>query len=329
MRRELPFQSGLRKFHGERNLTIGSRRLFSKGSHSSALAAYFEHIQVCVENSCGETGRLCQQCSVLRNQIMPSEYQILGGFSFSGGSVNISAQKSCAGGFYQKFTVSVLGYRLIGCRQIGDHRSPCQCMGSGWRIRHPQVLADLTAKNQLRQFLTAKQKIRSKRDLISSQTEVRYPFLPGSKISALVKFRIRRNVFLRDHSQNTSTIYCGSHVIQTTVLFHGKSHKKQCFQPACLFCDRKQCLFCLLQQKILQKKIITGIPGNAQFGEHYYLCSVFCRFFCLGTDCPGIIDRIRHPDPRCSGRNFDKSLFHKLPHFTESITGSSVLIHPR
>lgn len=133
-------------------------------------------------------------------------------------------------------------------------------MGSGWRIRHPQVLADLTAKNQLRQFLTTKQKIRSKRDLIFSQSEIRYPFLSGSKISALVKFRICRNIFLRDHAQNTSTIYCGSHVIQTTVLFHGKSHKKQCSEPACLFCDRKQCFFCLLQQKILQKRSLQVYP---------------------------------------------------------------------
>jgi len=157
---------------------------------------------------------------------MSSEYQILRGFPFSGRGIDITAQKSCTGSFYQKGTIIILGNRLIGGRQIRNNCSSHQCMRGRRRLCHPQIFAELTSQYQLRKFLTPEQQVGSERNHLFSQTIFRHRFLSRCEMSAFIELRIHRDIFLRNHSQYPAPVQYRSHIVQTAVLVHGKSHQK-------------------------------------------------------------------------------------------------------
>ena len=106
-------------FQGKRNPGVGI--LCDKSIHSATLLTEPLHINLRAGDSIFKTPGLCQNMTVFRNDIMTGKDKILRRFSFSGGSINITADQSCRLPVYQFSPVAVLACHFIGRGQIHDN----------------------------------------------------------------------------------------------------------------------------------------------------------------------------------------------------------------
>ena len=84
------------------------------GTHPAPLMTNPVNINVRIKVFRYKPFRLCQYGAVLRYDIMPAEHQILGGFPFPGGSIDVGRNLSGTGGFHQHLSVDILSNGLIG-----------------------------------------------------------------------------------------------------------------------------------------------------------------------------------------------------------------------
>ena len=74
-----------------------------------------------------------------------------------------------------------------------------------------------------------------------------------------------------------------------------------------------KCFPCICKQYLLCKQITTCIAGNTQFRKYNNFCSLSKRLFDSLTYLFRIVCHICHPDIRCYGRHFYKSVSHDSP----------------
>ena len=177
---------------------------------------------------------------------MPAKDQILGGLPLPCTCINIAAQKPAAGALYKHPTIFILPDGFIGGRQISDHCSSHKGMGCGRGIRHPQILAKLTAYDKPRHGVTFKEQIPAKWDLFSLKIIGYRNGIPFCEMPSLVEFPIHGKIALGHHTKHAPLMENRRHIVQPAFPFYRKSHHHQSIHILGSLCDYRKLPFCLL-----------------------------------------------------------------------------------
>ena len=280
------------------------RIFWHKRAHPAPLVADFMHIQLRKNRLVFKACSLCQHASVLCNHMMPGKNEILGGFSIPRARVDIAAQKPRARGSDQALTVGVLSHRLVGGGQVDNHRRARLCKRRRGRVHHPDVLAQLTAHHKPFQIPAGKQQISAKGYGLSQHIHLGHFPAACRKMPHLIKFPIVWNILLRDKPQDPAVLHCCCHIVKLSVFFKGKPHKGQRIVPFRMLQHRLQPFQTFFQQAFLQKQILTGIPGQAQFRQNDQLRTLCITGVQRLTDFQCVPGRVCNTDFRCSRRSF-------------------------
>ena len=146
--RKTPHKPGLLLFQGKRNHTVTGIFPADKGIHPSALHTQLVNVNVPVHDLTLELLFPGKNRTVFRNNVMPSEHQVLGGFSLAAAAIDIACDQPCAGGLHQHFPVSILADGLIGSRKVHQKRCPRHGMGNPRLVGSPNILADFAPGSQ-------------------------------------------------------------------------------------------------------------------------------------------------------------------------------------
>ena len=246
---------------------------------------------------------------------MAGEHQVRGGLALSGVGVHIAAHQPAGLARHQGPAVGRLAHRLIGGGQVQDNGGPRLGQGHGGGIGGPQVLADLHADDQLRQFLTGVKTVAVHAHILAAQLQhvVHAARSPGGREPALlVKFPVIGQVGLGHQAQNLSFLYNSGTIIQFVVPFvpHGQAHGGDHIQILGGVQDGLEPLLGAPEQGILEKEVAAGVAGEAQLRQCQDLHALLVGLPHEGEDLLGIIAAVRHPNLRGTGGDFDKSIFH-------------------
>ena len=285
----------------KRNLQIICIIIGNKGIHSPSLHAESVNIHIPVDRLIFKSFCLCQHSTVFRNDVMTAKHKVLSGFSLPCAGINITRDQLCACRFHQKFSVSVLSYGLIGCRQVYKERSSRFCMGNRRRIGNPDILADLTTYRKTVHSVCLKQDMTSERNFFSFKIHHNRFFISRKKMARLIKLTVRRNKHFGNKSKDFTVRQSRSHIVKLALSLKGKSHKDKGILSSCLLRNPFKLLPAGKKKCFLQKKIVAGITADTKLGKHKNLCSCTNRFPDFFTNLICIVNRICHPDIRCYG----------------------------
>ena len=280
------------------------RIFWHKRAHPAPFMTDFVQIQLRKNRLVFESRSLCQHASVLCDHMMPGKNEILRGFPVPRARIDIAAQKPRARGCDQILSVGILANCLIGGGQVDDHRRARLCQHSRRRVHDPDILAQLTAHHKPFQIPAGKQQISAKGYGLSQHFDLGQFPAACRKMPHFIKFPIVWNVLLRDKSQNRAILKRCRHIVKLSVFFKGKPHKGQRIVPFRMLQHRLQPFQAFFQQAFLQKQILTGIPGQAQFRQNDQLRMLFITGIQNFADFLRIPCRIGNPDFRCCRRNF-------------------------
>ena len=121
-----------------------------EGTHPTAFLIQTYHIKFCIYAFVAETSGLCQQRSVLCDQIMTGIYHILGGFPVSGTAIYITTDQTAGLPGHQALAVHIFSGCLITGRKIDQQCRTCQSMLYARWIRSPHILTDFRSDLQFR-----------------------------------------------------------------------------------------------------------------------------------------------------------------------------------
>ena len=272
-------------------------------------------IQIRVDILRHEPLRLCKHRPVLRDHIMTAENLILSRFSFPRRGVNITRDQLRAGRLHQHFPIHILPHRLIGSRQVHQHRSSRQRMSRPRRQRRPQILAQLTAHRQAAHRIHCKQDVGSNGNLFSMKKIDLRLLIARHEMSGLIKLRIRGDIPLGNKSQHFAVLQHRRHIVELVADLQRQSHEYQRVITRRCIRHHFQRFPCPGKQKLLQEQIAAGVARNAKFRK-YDDPGPFCiRFLKSFTNFARIIYRIRHPDLRRHRCCLNKSMSHDFLHF--------------
>ena len=201
------------------------------GTHSAPLVAESVNIHIGINRFRCKTLCLSQHGAVLRNDIVTAKHQILCRLSVSRRTVNVGADLFGAGTFHQHLPIDILPHRLVGSGKIHDHGSARQRMDHPRRLGRPDIFTDLTAHRQTAHRIHLKQDVRSERHLFVFIIERRRHSVSGCEMSGLIKFRIRRDIPLRNKSKHLSVLQNSRHIIEFVTFDKRQSHENQRIAP--------------------------------------------------------------------------------------------------
>ena len=241
---EKSLQGKLLFFHMHRDDQIALLFRRGEGVHPASFMAQPVDVQIRINGLVFKPFCLRKQHAVFRDQVMPAEDQILGGFPVSRAGIYISCHKPCAGGLHQLSAVGVLSHRLIGGGQIDDHRGPGQAVCGGRGLRRPQVLADLTSHRQPLYAVTGKEDLPPEGNRIPLKGKEIHLIRSRHEMTGFIKLRVTRQSRFGNEGEHPSVLKGSRHVIQLPVLLQGKPHKDQSVRPFRMRRDLPKRLLC-------------------------------------------------------------------------------------
>ena len=251
--RKPALQIRLRHLQPERHFHISGIRFLAESPHAPPVRQELPDINVPIESLTGELLHLRQNRTVLRNQVVPAEHQVLGGLPLPCGGVYIAAKQPCAYGFHQKFPVLVLAYGLVGGGEIGDDGCALQGMFHRRSICHPEVLAYLAAHGKPMHSLAGKQDIGSERNRSALKNKGNRFRVALREMPSLIEFRVGGDIGLGYHPQNLPVPEYRGHIVKPALPLHGQTHHHQGVLSPGAFRDAQQLHRGLPQQDFLQE----------------------------------------------------------------------------
>ena len=233
------------KLHHHISSCLPGRLRGREGSHAAALTVKAFKIHVRADAFVYKAPGLHQTGAVLRNDILSSEYQILGGLPISCICINITADQPCRLAADELVAVCVLSGGLIAGRAVDDHRGSCHCVGNAGRAGHPHVLADLHCHGKPRHIGAAKQQVHAHRHIFSLPFHHNRALIAGTEMARLIELRVVGQILLRHKSQKPAVLYNCCCIVELSLSLPGKSHKYQHVLSLCGLQDILQSCLCL------------------------------------------------------------------------------------
>ena len=289
--------------------------------HSSSLISQSLNIDLAVNNTVLKTFALSKDISVLSDHILAAKNKILCGLALTGTCIDISADQSCRLSAYKSSSVGILSNHLITCRQIDNNMRSVYCMADTRRCRNPEIFAELCCYCKFRIFLTLKDHVCSKGNLIPELILIVFVvfeevhklhvfFLCTCKLSLLIKLIIVGDMCFRNKSNDTAMIQSCSHIIELSSVTKRHSHKDQCICLLCLLSDMKKLLPRTVQKTSLEKKIMTGVSRNTEFRKYHQLYMLFFHFADGPQDLLSVCLAVCNCDSWCCCCHLDKTMLH-------------------
>ena len=249
--------------------------------------------------------RFGKEPSVLPDQALPGENQILGGFRGTGGTVGIDAVQRGGLVLHQTPAIGALADGFVGGGEVQNHLRAVQRQKRGRRQGRPHILADLHAQQCA---ANAENGSRENGDRLAQKLRhVLRHLRPGGKPALFVKLIIIGNVGFRHQGVNLSPGNDGGAVVQPHSRPDGQSHRRR--YVGVVFCAVGNFSDSLLNshpEGVLKEQILTGIPGKRQLREQDDIRPLPVGFFDIGADILRVLRRIPHPDRRYGAGNSDK-----------------------
>ena len=123
--------------------------------------------------------------------------------------------------------VYILTRGLIAGGTVDNDRGTGQGVPDTGRRRNPYILADFHTHGKPFHVAAAEQQVRTHGDLPVLPCHKHRPFIAGTEMARLVKFRIVGEMLLGHDSQKLSSLDNSSHIEKLVLPFPWKSHKHQ------------------------------------------------------------------------------------------------------
>ena len=249
--------------------------------------------------------RFGKEPSVLPDQALAGENQILRGLRGTGGTVGIDAVQRGGLVLHQPPAVGALADGFVGGGEVQNHLRAVQRQKRRRRQGRPHILADLHAQQR---SANAENGSRENGDRLAQKLRhVLRHLRPGGKPALFVKLIIVGNVGLRHQGVYLSPGNDGGAVVQPHSRPDGQSHHRRyagvIFRAVGNFSDS---LLNSRPEGVLKEQILTGIPGERQLREQDNIRPLPVGFFDIGADILRVLRRIPHPDRRYGAGNSDK-----------------------
>ena len=249
--------------------------------------------------------RFGKEPSVLPDQALAGENQILGGLRGTGGTVGIDAVQRGGLVLHQPPAIGALADGFVGGGEVQNHLRAVQRQKRRRRQGRPHILADLHAQQR---SANAENGFRENGDRLAQKLrQILRHLRPGGKPALFVKLIIIGNVGLRHQGVNLSPGNDGGAVVQPHSCPDGQSHHRR--YAGVIFCAVGNFSDSLLNSRpegVLKEQILTGIPGKRQLREQDDIRLPRIGFFNVGADILRVLRRVPHPDRRYGAGNSDK-----------------------
>ena len=249
--------------------------------------------------------RFGKEPSVLPDQALSGENQILCGLRGTGGTVGIDAVQRGRLVLHQPPAVGTFADGFVGGGEVQNHLRAVQRQKRRRRQGRPHILADLHAQQR---SANAENGSRENGDRLTQKLrQILRHLRPGGKPALFVKLIIIGNVGLRHQGVNLSPGNDGGAVVHPHSRPDGQSHRRR--YAGVIFCAVGNFPDTLLNSRpegILKEQILTGIPGKRQLREQDDIRLPRIGFFNVGADILRIFRRVPHPDRRYGAGNSDK-----------------------
>ena len=319
--RILSGKSGFFLCYGKTNSCMATDGNCRICGHSSSLISQSLYIDLTVNNAVLKTSAFRKHGAIFRDHILSAEHKILSGLALSCACVNISADQPCGLPAYQSSPVGILPYHLIAGRKIDDNMGAVDGMTDTWRCRNPEILTELCRNSEFREFLTLKDQVCSKRNLITELIFLIFHalqevhkfhifFLCTGKLSLFIKLIIIRNMGLRHKSHDTAMIQGSCHIIELASVTQRKSHKDQGIRLFCLVCNMQKFIPRTVQKTSLEKKIVAGIACDTEFRKYHQLDMLFFHFMNGLQDFLPVCLAVCNGNSRRCCCHLDKTMLH-------------------
>ena len=309
-------------FHGKRHAHERSIRVSLEGRILPPLADDAFQVKLRINDLVFISRSFFEDCPVLRDDIVPAEHNVRGGFPFPGIGVHIPRDQPCGLSGDQLPAVSVLSDRLIAGRTVDDHSRSLDRRLYAGRHRRPHVLADLRGYDQVFHAGSLEQDLGAKEHLLPLEQDISCLVRSRRKLPHLIELRIVREKCLCRKSEDFPPVQRSRGIVKLPPYSQRHPHKCKDIFVLRVFCDMLQRPARRLEEYVLGKKIPACISSDAELREYDDLCFPFA---CL-SDRPAyilcIVFHISHPDVRRSCRHFYKSMSHLLSTFLPGQTFS-------
>ena len=276
-------------FYGKTNSCMAAGGNCRIRRHSSSLIGHSLNIDLTVNNAVLKSSAFRKHGTIFRDHILSAKHKILGGLALSCACINISADQPCRLPAYQSSPVRIFPHHLIAGRKIDDNMGAVDGMTDTWRRRNPEILTELCRNSEFRKFLTLKDQVCSKRNLIPEFIFLIFHalqevhkfhifFLCTGKLPLFIKLVIIRNMSLRHKSHDAAMIQGSCHIIELASVAQRKSHKDQSIRLFCLVCNMQKFIPRTVQKTSLEKKIVAGISCDTEFRKYHQLDMLFFHF---------------------------------------------------
>ena len=189
-------------------------------------------------------------------------------------------------------------------------------MAGGWRIQHPDVLADLTRETEIRTVHRLHEDVHTERNRVllarhrRTMRECHDTRLSRRKPATLVEFAVIRQVLLRNQCEDAAGVQHCRTVIQLVVdhIRHtDHRHELRAARRLRHLIERRRCP---LDQDRLMKQIRTGIGRQHQLRKHQQRDTLTIRLRDLTKHRIGIKTHISNFDFRRGYRHPQESFDH-------------------
>ena len=249
--------------------------------------------------------RFGKEPSVLPDQALAGEDQVLRGFRGTGGTVGIDAVQRGGLVLHQPPAIGALADGFVGGGEVQNHLRAVQRQKRRRRQGRPHILTDLHAQQRA---ANAENGSRENGDRLAQKLrQILRHLRPGGKPALFVKLIIIGNVGLRHQGVNLSPGNDGGAVVHPHSRPDGQSHHRR--YAGVIFCAVSNFSDSLLNSRpegVLKEQILTGIPGKRQLREQDDIRLPRIGFFNVGADILRIFRRVPHPDRRYGAGNSDK-----------------------
>ena len=203
----------------------------------------------------------------------------------------------------------MLANELIAGREVQDDVCTChRQVVAGWN-GCPDVLADLDAKldvTHLEELGFGRQTDRGASQIDISVVQV----LRRSKPAFLVELVVVRQIGLRDHAQQRTTLDDGSTVEQQTTRLNRQAHHTDDIQLTSEVQQLEQSTLSLVEQQLLLEQVLTRITCQRQFREAHQLYAIAIGHSNEFLDFLYVVLHIGYAYGRYGCSHLDKSVFH-------------------
>ena len=244
--------------------------------------------------------------------------EVRAGLAHAGRRVHVGRRAARGHGAHHELAVGTASHGDGGGRQVRQDGCARERELGGRGDGHPHVFADLDADGQAGHVVGGQEDL-AEGDPHGAAAEF-FDAAPrhldalggarghGDEVALLVELAVVRQVGLGDDRQHAAAVDGDGAVVQGVVLAQGRTHDEEGQQVGAGLDDLSEGLLDVIEQHVLQEKVVDGVAGHAQFGENAHRDAARIKLAGGVDDLARVLERASGVHGQGHGGNARKTL---------------------